>query len=671
MAKQRIIPIIYKVDYSQVDKSTAAVKKAETATDNFTKSVKKTEDSTTKAFDQIKNAISTVAIVGAVVSLGKQIYNLGVNAEQTSIAFNTLTGSVAKGQKLLKELTKFSIETPFTPEQVNKAAKSLLAFGVDANKVIPTLKLLGDVSSGTGKDLSEMAVIFGQIRSTGRLMGQDLLQLINAGFNPLQIISEKTGKSVALLKEEMEKGNISFEMVEQAFKDATSEGGLFFDLMKKQSESIGGITSTIAGNFEEMGKQIFDVFKSPTVGIIQAVADFTSSLITLSEEEQRTLRISAHLFLQQQQALLETNQTLEERRRTIQLIVETEKFLGFFKPATTEDPLPWATPEKANNIREIKKAIKFEPTAPSTGELPTEEKPTMELGDPFIEKLNNEMMALIGFGEDRFTEEQKQNARELRESLAHQKELEEQEEQHQQNIADIKQAAFDFSLDLIGGLLLAGEEAHQLDLERLQMGYDEQRRLAGDNERAKRELDIRQAQEEQALRHKQFEEEKKQATRRILIETVLNAVKALGLPPIPGANFIKAAQATAYGLLAAGLSRRYAKGKIDIDGPGTGTSDSIPAMLSKGESVMTARETVESNGILKAIRAKKLDDKLLEKLYKKANIGGDGLAFSDKGIIKAIENQPKIDYTKIGSYIYEVKTKNGTHKQFIRKKYFG
>ena len=154
-----------------------------------------------------------------------------------------------------------------------------------------------------------------------------------------------------------------------------------------------------------------------------------------------------------------------------------------------------------------------------------------------------------------------------------------------------------------------------------------------------------------------------------IIETVLNAVKALGLPPIPGANWLAAGKATAYGLLAAGLSRRYAKGsEVGIDGPGTTKSDSIPAMLSKGETVMSYEQTESSKGILKAIKAKKLNDQMIEKLYR-GKAGTDGVAFSDKRIVEAIKGQKQPDYTKIGSYLYEIKSKNRDHKQFIRRKY--
>ena len=83
--------------------------------------------------------------------------------------------------------------------------------------------------------------------ASGRLMGQDLLQMINAGFNPLSEISRKTGKSIGVLKEEMEKGKISAEMVTQAFYSATQAGGQFHGMTEKMGQTAAGKWSTLLG----------------------------------------------------------------------------------------------------------------------------------------------------------------------------------------------------------------------------------------------------------------------------------------------------------------------------------------------------------------------------------------------------------------------------------------
>ena len=229
-----------------------------------------------KGFNALKLAgIGLAGVVGG--KLTQSIVNASKKAgefEQLNIAFTTFLGSADKAKKVIKDLQEFSARTPFETEKVNASAKSLLAFGTAQADLLPTLKTLGDISAGTGKDLKELSVIYGQIQSTGRLLGQDLLQLINAGFNPLQQISKDTGRSVAELKDEMSKGNITFAQVEEAFKNATKEGGLFFNLTEKQSQSFLGKVSTLKSNIDVFVKDIGSKF-IPVLG--QIVTKLTES----------------------------------------------------------------------------------------------------------------------------------------------------------------------------------------------------------------------------------------------------------------------------------------------------------------------------------------------------------------------------------------------------------
>jgi tape measure domain-containing protein len=210
--------------------------------------------------------------------LTKRAVTLAAQFQQTQVAFNAMLGDSQKAAALIEALTEFSTKTPFSPEKVQQAAKTLLSFGFTADEVKKSLKPLGDVAAGTGKDFQELAVIFGQIKSAGRLMGQDLLQLINAGFNPLQVMSEKTGKSVAQLKDEMSKGLITFEQVEQAFIDATSAGGLFNDMMAKQSETVIGKVSTLKGNFDELLKTIGEGSTGPLNQMLEKLNDVVKAM---------------------------------------------------------------------------------------------------------------------------------------------------------------------------------------------------------------------------------------------------------------------------------------------------------------------------------------------------------------------------------------------------------
>ncbi len=190
-------------------------------------------------------ALSAASIGAGIVAVGVK-YN--AQMEQYNAGFTTMLGSAEKAQKLMGDLKGFAAKTPFELTDLANASTTLLAFGEDVEQLMPDLKMLGDISLGNAEKFKGLALVFGQVQSQGKLMGQDLLQMINQGFNPLQIISEKTGKSVATLKDEMAKGQITFEMVADAMKTATSEGGQFYNAMETQSKTLTGQWSTLKDN---------------------------------------------------------------------------------------------------------------------------------------------------------------------------------------------------------------------------------------------------------------------------------------------------------------------------------------------------------------------------------------------------------------------------------------
>lgn len=177
----------------------------------------------------------------------KAIANLGMDLETTKVKFDTLLGSQEASKRMLGDLDKFANATPFDNADLRGNAELLLNFGIAGEKILPTLKMIGDVSGGNKEKLNSLTLAYAQASSTGKLMGQDLLQMINAGFNPLQIISEKTGRSMASLKDDMSKGKIGADMIEEAFRIATSEGGRFNGMMEKVSQTAAGKLSTMLG----------------------------------------------------------------------------------------------------------------------------------------------------------------------------------------------------------------------------------------------------------------------------------------------------------------------------------------------------------------------------------------------------------------------------------------
>lgn len=204
----------------------------------------------------------------ATIEAVKSLFNIGVEAEQTSVKFEVLLGSAAKGKALLDQLNAYANFTPYSNGGIAKAAETMLGFGITQDKILPNMKMLGDVAMGNEEKMGSLSLVYSQIMATGRLMGQDLLQLINTGFNPLQVISEKTGMSMGTLKEKMEKGAISSEMVAEAFRIATSEGGRYNGMADKMAETAGGKWSTLMGNLREKVKVVGLAFAEMMIPVI-------------------------------------------------------------------------------------------------------------------------------------------------------------------------------------------------------------------------------------------------------------------------------------------------------------------------------------------------------------------------------------------------------------------
>lgn len=185
------------------------------------------------------------------------ITKLGMEAENSAISFEVLLGSSEKATDMLGKITEMAAKTPFEKMDLQNAAQQMLNFGVAENQVLDYMKQLGDIAAGDKQRFQSLALVFGQVSSAGKLSGQDLMQFINAGFNPLKELADMTGESYASLQEKMSKGLITTDMVAAAMKRATSEGGKFYQMMDKMSATTGGRISSVMDNIKERTAAMF------------------------------------------------------------------------------------------------------------------------------------------------------------------------------------------------------------------------------------------------------------------------------------------------------------------------------------------------------------------------------------------------------------------------------
>ncbi len=202
-------------------------------------------------------------------------FKLGAQMEQTRITFQTLLQDVNKGNKMFDNINKMAADTPYTNSLLQKNASTMLGFGISETDTMKALQMIGDVASGNAEKFKSLTLAFSQTQSAGKLMGQDFMQFVSAGFNPLKVISDKTGIAMADLKDQMSKGAISAQMVSKAFKIATSEGGMYYKMMSKQSQTLAGKWSTLVGNTQNL----IGSFGERTTGVFTKILDKVIALV--------------------------------------------------------------------------------------------------------------------------------------------------------------------------------------------------------------------------------------------------------------------------------------------------------------------------------------------------------------------------------------------------------
>ena len=229
-----------------------------------------------KAMGLAFSAQQAIQFVQKLVRVRSEIQSL-------EVSFRTLLGSQEKATELMRQMNEFAAATPLMIDDLAKGAQTMLGFNVNPDEVMPMLKAIGDISMGDAQKFQALTLSFSQMQSVGKLMGQDLLQMINAGFSPLAVMAEKTGKSIGELKEEMSKGAISADMVKQAFIDATSEGGQFYGMLDGQSNTIKGALGALSGAITDMFNSIGEQSEGVITGAIKSVKWLVENFETLGK----------------------------------------------------------------------------------------------------------------------------------------------------------------------------------------------------------------------------------------------------------------------------------------------------------------------------------------------------------------------------------------------------
>jgi len=260
--------------------------------------------------DSLKNVGSTLTGIGGkltasvtlpIVGIGGASLKLASDFEQTQVAFTTMLGDADKAKTLFNELRDFSASTPFEFPEIRDAGRSLLAFGVSADDVTESLRRIGDISAGVGAPVGEIAELYGKAKVQGRLFAEDINQFQGRGIPILQNLAAVLGVSTSEVKNLVEKGKVGFPELEAAFQRMTNEGGQFAGMMEAQSQTLGGLFSTLKDNvtllLADLGTQIVDTFdlKTKLTGAIEFLGGLSEKIRNFAQSNPEMFKLAVSL----------------------------------------------------------------------------------------------------------------------------------------------------------------------------------------------------------------------------------------------------------------------------------------------------------------------------------------------------------------------------------------
>ena len=246
----------------------------------------------------IKSTLAQYAGAAAAFQGLKASLNLAATAESNKISLEVLSGSIEKASMLYEGFVNLDRSSPLSRQDFSRSAQTLLGYGYAADSTLPALSQLSEISVGNSERFQSLSLAFGQVTAQGRLMGQEVLQMVNAGFNPLQEISRTTGRSMIELKKAMEDGKVSVGMVEDALESATSEGGRFYQMNERLKNSAAGqwakmqsdvqlLATEIGTNLLPSAKAFMDLLNAGSDGsgsqgfLAERANDFTTGMIAI------------------------------------------------------------------------------------------------------------------------------------------------------------------------------------------------------------------------------------------------------------------------------------------------------------------------------------------------------------------------------------------------------
>lgn len=218
------------------------------------------------------------AIASGLIAAGTAGVKFNAQMEQYTATFETFTGSAEEATKTMDRLLELGASTPFETTDLADATQLLMAYGFTADEAVNSLTMLGDASQGNAEKLTSIATGFARMKSSGKVTLEYLNLMIENGFNPLNQVAEDTGMTMAEVYDAISAGEITFEQVQSAMEKMTSEGGQYFGLMEKQSQTLNGRLSTLSDTVQMKLGEAFQVVSDKITELLPNVIEFVENI---------------------------------------------------------------------------------------------------------------------------------------------------------------------------------------------------------------------------------------------------------------------------------------------------------------------------------------------------------------------------------------------------------
>ena len=260
----------------QVNELDKSLKKAAEGAKNLNTQLKAMPvERVTKLANETKNASSQMSNMRSVLGVISQLTGAAFSViglrrflstlvdvtgqfEVQKMALRNMLQDVEAADRIFQDLYEFSSRSTYRFSELAKYSKQLAAFNISKDSLLETTKMLGDVASGVGVSMDRLILAYGHVKSSGFLRGIQLRSFSQNGVPILEELSkmftEIEGKAVSLgdVFDKMMKREIPFEMVEEAFKRMTSEGGKFYRMQEVLAKTLAGQINILKGKWENM-----------------------------------------------------------------------------------------------------------------------------------------------------------------------------------------------------------------------------------------------------------------------------------------------------------------------------------------------------------------------------------------------------------------------------------